>query len=147
MIYCHKQYNLKPVFIGSHNWSVFHFGLLKKQSSMITEWKWMVCFTENKKFYGKQNVYIHNHNMWKKLNLHVHHCNTVLFKKSVINMDISLQRIFKDLNPFYWITLFTLLRNLGCFKFLICKSVSLFSLNFYILIFFINIHKSTVQEI
>jgi hypothetical protein len=36
MMYCHKQNNLKPVFTGSHNCSVIHFGLLKKQSAMIS---------------------------------------------------------------------------------------------------------------
>jgi hypothetical protein len=28
-----------------------------------------------------KNLDIHNHNMQRKLNLHVQHCNTVLFKK------------------------------------------------------------------
>jgi hypothetical protein len=37
-----------------------------------------------------KNMDIHNHNTQKKLNLNVQHCNTVPFKKSVINMDISL---------------------------------------------------------
>jgi hypothetical protein len=37
-----------------------------------------------------KNVDIHNYNTGRKLNLHVNHCNTVSFKKSVINMGIIL---------------------------------------------------------
>jgi hypothetical protein len=36
------------------------------------------------------NSDIHNYNKRRKLNLHVQYCNTVLFKKSVMNMGISL---------------------------------------------------------
>jgi hypothetical protein len=37
-----------------------------------------------------KNVDIHNYNTRRKLNLHVQYRNTVLFKKSVMNMGISL---------------------------------------------------------
>jgi hypothetical protein len=37
-----------------------------------------------------KNLDIHNHNMRRKLNLHVQHCNTALSKKSVIYVGISL---------------------------------------------------------
>jgi hypothetical protein len=37
-----------------------------------------------------KNSDIHNYNTQRKLNLHVQYCNTVLFKKSVMNMGISL---------------------------------------------------------
>jgi hypothetical protein len=37
-----------------------------------------------------KNVDIHNYNTRRNLNLHVNHCNTVSFKKSVINMGITL---------------------------------------------------------
>jgi hypothetical protein len=43
-----------------------------------------------------KNLDIHNHNMWRKLDLHVHHRNTVLFKKSMINMVISLYNKVPD---------------------------------------------------
>jgi hypothetical protein len=43
-----------------------------------------------------KNLDIHNHNMQRKLNLHVQHCNTVLFKKSVINMGIGLYNKVPD---------------------------------------------------
>jgi hypothetical protein len=43
-----------------------------------------------------KNMDIYNHNMQKKLNLHVQHCNTVLFKISVINMGISLHNKVPD---------------------------------------------------
>jgi hypothetical protein len=40
---------------------------------------------------------IHNHyKQKKKLNLHLQHCNTVLFKKTVINMGISLYNKVPD---------------------------------------------------
>jgi hypothetical protein len=37
-----------------------------------------------------KNVDIHNYNTLRKLNLHVNHCNTVSFKKGIINMGITL---------------------------------------------------------
>jgi hypothetical protein len=37
-----------------------------------------------------KNLDIHNHNTRRKQNLHVQHINTALFKKSLINMVISL---------------------------------------------------------
>jgi hypothetical protein len=37
-----------------------------------------------------KNVDSHNYNMRRKLDVHVNHCNTVCFKKNVINMDITL---------------------------------------------------------
>jgi hypothetical protein len=42
------------------------------------------------------NMDIHNHNARKKLHLHVQHCNTVLLKKSVINMGIGLYNKVPD---------------------------------------------------
>jgi hypothetical protein len=36
------------------------------------------------------NKDIHDHNTRRNLNLHVKHCNTYLFKKSVMNRGISL---------------------------------------------------------
>ena len=36
------------------------------------------------------NSDIHNYNKRRKLNFHVQHCNTALFKRSVINIGISL---------------------------------------------------------
>jgi hypothetical protein len=39
---------------------------------------------------------IHNHNMWRKLNVYVQHWNTVIFKKSMINMGISLYNKVPD---------------------------------------------------
>jgi hypothetical protein len=37
-----------------------------------------------------KNLDIQNYNTQRKLNFHVQHCNTVHFKRSVINMGISL---------------------------------------------------------
>jgi hypothetical protein len=39
---------------------------------------------------------IYNHNMWRKLNLYVQHCNTIPFTESVIYMGISLYNIDPD---------------------------------------------------
>jgi hypothetical protein len=43
-----------------------------------------------------KNLDIHNYNTRKKLNLHVQYCNTVLFKKSVMNRGISLYNKVPD---------------------------------------------------
>ena len=38
----------------------------------------------------KQNSEIHRHNTRKKYDLHIRHCNTVLYQKSVTNTGIKL---------------------------------------------------------
>jgi hypothetical protein len=43
-----------------------------------------------------KNFDIHNHNTRRKLNLHVQYCTIVLFKKSMINMGISLYNKVPD---------------------------------------------------
>jgi hypothetical protein len=43
-----------------------------------------------------KNVDIHNHNKQRKLNLHEQHCNTVLFKKRVINVGVRLNNKVPD---------------------------------------------------
>jgi hypothetical protein len=50
----------------------------------------VICFIKKYKDFMAKNVDIHNYNTWRKLNLHVKHCNTVSLKKSVINMGITL---------------------------------------------------------
>jgi hypothetical protein len=45
-----------------------------------------------KQIYGKKRRYVK-----KKLNSHVQHCNTALFKKSLMNMDISLYTKVPDI--------------------------------------------------
>jgi hypothetical protein len=77
-----------------------------------------------------KNLYIHNHNMQRKLNLHVQHCSTVLFKESVINIGISLYnkvldqiKLKENLNSFKrdikfcWNIAFILLMNSCPFDF------------------------------
>jgi hypothetical protein len=44
----------------------------------------------------EQNVHIHNHKMQRKLDLHVQYCNTVLFRKSVVNMGIRMYNKVPD---------------------------------------------------
>jgi hypothetical protein len=43
-----------------------------------------------------KNLDIHNHNTQIKLNLHTQHCNTILFKKSVISMGTSFHNKVLD---------------------------------------------------
>jgi hypothetical protein len=43
-----------------------------------------------------KNLDIHNYNTRRKLNLHVQYCNTVIFKKSVMNMGITLYKKVPD---------------------------------------------------
>jgi hypothetical protein len=50
----------------------------------------VICFIKKYKDFMAKNLGIHNHNTWRKQNLHIQHCNTVLFKKSVIIMGIGL---------------------------------------------------------
>ena len=38
----------------------------------------------------KHNLEIHEHNTRKRHDLHIQHCNTVLYQRSVINMGIKL---------------------------------------------------------
>jgi hypothetical protein len=54
------------------------------------------CYKKNYEDFMAKNLGICNHNIRIKLNLHVQHCNTVLFKKSVINMGISLYNMVPD---------------------------------------------------
>jgi hypothetical protein len=56
----------------------------------------------------EKNVDIHNYNTQRKLNLHVNHCNTVSFKKSVINMGITLYNKVREQ--------IKLKKNFNCFK-------------------------------
>jgi hypothetical protein len=62
------------------------YNILTLSSSYILE---QICFIKKYKDLMATNLDIHNHNTRRKLNLHVQHYNTV-FKKSVINMGISL---------------------------------------------------------
>jgi hypothetical protein len=50
----------------------------------------VTCFIRKYNDGKTKNVDIHNYNTRRKLDFHVHHCNTVLFKRSVINMGTSL---------------------------------------------------------
>jgi hypothetical protein len=50
----------------------------------------VVCFIKKHKYVMVKSSDIHNYKTQRKLNLHVQYCNTVLFKKSVMNMGISL---------------------------------------------------------
>ena len=50
----------------------------------------VTCFIKKYKAFMAINSDIHNYNTRRKLNFHVQHCNTALFKRSVINMGISL---------------------------------------------------------
>jgi hypothetical protein len=66
----------------------------------------VICIIKNIKIL--KNMGIHNHNMQKKLNLHVQHCNTVNMGISLYNKvpdQIKLRKnlnLFKNyLNPFY----------------------------------------------
>jgi hypothetical protein len=63
------------------------FQILTLTSLYILE---MVCFL--KKYQGnvKHNSEIHGHNTRKKHDLHIQHCSTVLYQRSVINMGIKL---------------------------------------------------------
>jgi hypothetical protein len=56
----------------------------------------VIRFIKKYKDFMTTNLDIHNHNTQIKLNLHVQHCNTVLFKKSMMNMGISLYNIVPD---------------------------------------------------
>jgi hypothetical protein len=62
------------------------YNILTMSSLYILE---VICFIKKYTNFMVKNIYIHNH-MWRKLNLHVQHCNTVIFKKIVMTMDISL---------------------------------------------------------
>jgi hypothetical protein len=50
----------------------------------------VVCIIKKYKGNLKQNLVICNHNTRTKYDLHAHFCNTALFRKSVLNMDIKL---------------------------------------------------------
>jgi hypothetical protein len=50
----------------------------------------VICFIKKHKVFIAKNMDIHNYNTRRKLNLHTQHCNTVLFKRSVMNTVISL---------------------------------------------------------
>jgi hypothetical protein len=50
----------------------------------------VICFIKKYMVFIAKNMDIHNYNTRWKLNLHTQHCNTVLFKRSVMNMEISL---------------------------------------------------------
>jgi hypothetical protein len=77
------------------------------------------------------NLDIHNHNTGRKLNLHVQHCKTVLFKKNVMNagfnlylkvtdpikLRVTFSSFKKDLKSFPLKIPFILLINLCCFNF------------------------------
>jgi len=45
----------------------------------------VVCYVTTYNTNLKQTLSIHGHNTKSKLNFHVEFCNTVLFKKSVVN--------------------------------------------------------------
>jgi hypothetical protein len=60
---------------------------------MIIDHKHTYIFVVNY-FLNADNIRIHN--MRRKLNLHVQHDNTVLFKKITINMGISLYNKVPD---------------------------------------------------
>jgi hypothetical protein len=44
----------------------------------------------------EHNIHAHNHNTQRKFDLHVHYCNTALFRKSVVNMGIKLYNKVPD---------------------------------------------------
>jgi hypothetical protein len=50
----------------------------------------LIYFIKKYKESMEQNIYIHTLNTRIKLDLHVQYCNTVLFRKSVVNMGIRL---------------------------------------------------------
>jgi hypothetical protein len=56
----------------------------------------VVCFIVKHKYVMSKNLDIHNYNTRRKLNLHVQYFNTVLFKKNVMNMGISLYNKVPD---------------------------------------------------
>jgi hypothetical protein len=63
------------------------YNILTLPSLYILE---VICFIKKYKDSMVTNKDIHDHNTRGKLNLHVKHCNTDLFKKSVMNSGISL---------------------------------------------------------
>jgi hypothetical protein len=42
----------------------------------------VICFIRKYKDFMRKNFYVYNHNMLRKLNLHVQHCNEALLRKS-----------------------------------------------------------------
>jgi hypothetical protein len=65
------------------------YNILTLPSLYILE---VTCFIKKYNDGMAKNLDIHNYNTWRKLDFHVQHCNTVLFKRSVINMGISLYK-------------------------------------------------------
>ena len=50
----------------------------------------ILCFLKKHQGNIKQNFEIHGHNTSKKYDLHIRHCSTVLYQKSVRNTGIKL---------------------------------------------------------
>jgi hypothetical protein len=63
------------------------YNILTLPSLYILE---VTCFIKKYNDGTAKNLDSHNYNTQRKLDFHVQHCNTVLFKRSVINMGISL---------------------------------------------------------
>jgi hypothetical protein len=71
----------------SHRQIFKDYNVLTLPSLYIME---LISFIKKYKVFIAKNMDIHNHNARRKLNLHTQHCNTVLFKRSVMNTGISL---------------------------------------------------------
>jgi hypothetical protein len=88
----------------------------------------VLCFIKKYKGSLKQNFLIHEHNTRSKYDLHTEFCNTPLFRKSVMNMGISLYKhLPKEIKK---------LDNFHCFRKKV-KSI-LLSKSFYTLEEFLN---------
>jgi len=75
----HKRESCRPIFMK--------FKILTLASLYIFE---MLCFINKYQGIMKHNFDVHAHNTRMKHDLHIHHCNTVLYQKSVINMGVKL---------------------------------------------------------
>jgi hypothetical protein len=69
------------------------YNILTVASLYILE---VICFIKKYKEPLEDNIRVHTHNTRRKLDLHVQYCNTVLFKKSVVNMGIKLDNKVSD---------------------------------------------------
>jgi hypothetical protein len=63
------------------------YNLLTLPSLYILE---VICFIKKYKVFMAKNLDIHSYNMRGKFDLHVQHCNTVIYTRSVMNMGIRL---------------------------------------------------------
>jgi hypothetical protein len=69
------------------------YNILTVSSLYVLE---VICFIKKYKESLEQNIHIHIHNTQRKLDLHVQYCNTVLFRKSVLNTGIRLYNKVPD---------------------------------------------------